>query len=697
MKFFLLIIMMTCIIPGVSQKNCFAATPVSSEKNEVFIKEFSDEASRGKTVCFLPDTQTRVPCLIFCHAFEEQYQCYNELILHCVSKGFSVIYMPARKITFTRNKIREYNFGLTSIVNVVHSFKNIDTSRIMIVGHGFGAGAAPALMKLLREKGWGSSAAMMYLMSPWYLYSISERELSAYPDSVSMLVQVFENDNYNDPMIGADIFTQIGIPDNHKAFMIVRSDNIGSRKSIADYLLPLGDQSFLGKCDYLDTLAIFNVVDSLCCYGFDLTGDRSCTILKSNRTFDMDIKNKNVGDSIPPIIVTDSPFVHIPNGPYINPWQSVRNPRVDVSRFRKFRKLTMRYRMNKIDQVSRYLVRKLAVDIENDTSETVTNPIDSGFGADGQYKTLELVCSNPKYPQERVSIFLPESIKTPVPLILFLHGYNGGDPSYFSHLIPHIVSNGNGVIFATYSSFPTVNNPEVIMQKYDMLYSGICEAFRLNSNAFDTSRIGIFGHSFGGGAVPWMATKIFSEKKWGTKSAFLFVSAPWFMFGVNDSSFKTLPPHLKAAIVTYSDDAFNDHQMAVDMFNHLNVPSTEKRFFMFKSDTLDSIVMVANHFVPYGNENINGVEDNLDYFGIFKLFDALSSYSFNGSSDGKTCALGNNSKMQKWMGVWHDGTAVKPLFSTTKPKAMRPQNSFVFAWENPLNPRNKVEFPSRGK
>lgn len=696
MKFLYLIVSILVLTPFFfSQVD--AATKPSSGNTAVFIKEFSEESSREKTVCFLPDTQMRVPCVIFCHAFEEQYQSYYELILHCVSKGVSVVYVPARKITITRNKIRDYDFGLTSIIMAVHSFKNIDTSRIMIIGHGFGAGAAPGLMEQLREKGWGNNAAMMYLMSPWYLYSISERQLSAYPDSVSMLVEVFDKDNYNDPMIAADVFTQIGIPDSRKAFLIVRSDNIGSRKSTADYLLPLGGQSLLGKCDYLDTLAIFNVVDSLLCYGFNVIDCKGCSLLQSDRTFDMNTAVINGGDSVPPILVTDSPFVHIPKGPYLNPWKSVRNPRVDVSKLRKFRKLTMRYRMNKIDQVTRYLVRKIAADVEHDTSVAVTNPIDSGFGANGLYKTLELVCNNSKYPQERISIFLPESIKTPVPVILFLHGYNGGDPSYYSHLIPHIVSNGNGVIFPTYSSYPTVNDSEIIMQKYDMLYTGICEAFRLNRDVFDSSRVGIFGHSFGGGAVPWMATKIFSERKWGSNAAFLFVSAPWYMYGVNDSSLKALPSNLKAAILTYSDDAFNDHQMAVDMFNHLSVPSTEKRFFMFQSDTLDSMVMISNHFVPYGVGNVNGVEDNFDYFGIFKLFDAISSYCFRNNMDGKECALGSNSAIQNWMGVWHDGTPVKPLFSTTTPKATRPQNSFVFAWENPLNPRNIDEFPERGK
>jgi acetyl esterase/lipase len=695
MKYLYLIGILVLNIFFVDHSN--AETNLSSGNSAVVIKEFFEESSREKIICFLPDTQKNVPCLLFCHAFEEQYQSYYELILHCVNKGFCVMYMPARTIIFTKSNIREYDFGLTSIVNAVHSFKSIDTTRIMIIGHGFGAGAAPALMEKLRERGWGNNAAMMYLMSPWYLYSIDERQLRDYPDSVSMLVEVFENDNYNDPMIAADLFTQIGIPDSQKAFMIVRSDNVGSRKSVADYLLPLGDQSFLGKCNYLDTLSIFNVIDSLLCNDFNMSECKGCTILQADRTFDMNINKKGTGDSVPPIIVTDSPFVHIPNGPYLNPWQSVRNPRIDASRFRRFRKLTMRYRINKIDQVSRYLVRKITADIERDTSESKPNPIDSGFGADGPYKTLELVCSNPKYTQERISIFLPESIKTPVPMILFLHGYNGGDPSYFSHLISHIVSNGNGVIFPTYSPFPTVNNTGVIMQKYDMLYTGICEAFRLNMNVFDSSRIGIFGHSFGGGAAPWMASKIFSEKKWGTNAAFLFVSAPWYMYGVNDSSFKLLPSHLKAAILTYSDDAFNDHQMAVDMFKHLNVPLTEKRFFLFQSDTLDSMVMIANHFVPYGFGNINGVEDNFDYFGIFKLFDAISSYCFKGNNEGKACALGSHSEIQNWMGVWHDGTPVKPLYSTISPKVTRLQNSFVFAWENALNPRNGDEFPSRGK
>lgn len=667
----------------------------SDKLKRIIIKEVSGELPGEKTVCFIADTTKVVPCVIFCHAFAEDYQSYQELITHCVNKGTALIYAPARRVSFTRNKIRNYDFGMKTISDAIRSFNLIDTSRVMIIGHGFGAGAVPSLMKGLREKGWGNRGAAMYLMSPWYLYSINEREMSSYPDSVSMIVEVFQNDNYNDPMIAADLFSKIGIPLNRKAFLMVRSDNVGTRKAVADYTLPFGDEAFSGKCNYLDTLAVFDIIDSLFFYGFDTTGQSDSSLLKLSTTDNVFVRKTADGDSVPPILVTDSPFVHIPNGPYINHWKSVRNPRTEVSHFRKFRKLRTRYKVNKVNQVSRYLVRMVASEIGENSTEDISNPVDSGFGADGSLLTKELVFGNSSFPEQNVYVFLPESVQTPVPMLLFLHGYNGGNPDYFSHFIPHIVSNGTAVIFPTYSAVPTVNSENVVMEKYQMLASGINEAFRKYGDLFDTTRVGIFGHSFGGGAVPWIALKYLSERGWGQKSSFMFVSAPWYVFGMNDSTYSKLPSNLKVNIVTYCDDAFNDHQMAVSMFNHLNVPLSEKRYFTFFSDTLDSMIQPANHFVPYGIENINGLQDNLDYFGIFKLYDALQSYSFNGTTEGKACALGKHSRIQNWAGVWPDGTAVKPIRSTDNPKAKRSENRYVFGWDSSLNPWYNAKLPSR--
>jgi hypothetical protein len=87
--------------------------------------------------------------------------------------------------------------------------------------------------------------------------------------------------------------------------------------------------------------------------------------------------------------------------------------------------------MNKVQQVSRYLVRMVASEIGEDTLENISNPVDSGFGADGPLRTEEFIFSNPSFPDQSVYVFLPESVQTPVPMLLFLHGYNGGDPTIF--------------------------------------------------------------------------------------------------------------------------------------------------------------------------------------------------------------------------------------------------------------------------
>jgi hypothetical protein len=54
----------------------------------------------------------------------------------------------------------------------------------------------------------------------------------------------------------------------------------------------------------------------------------------------------------------------------------------------------------------------------------------------------------------------------------------------------------------------------------------------------------------------------------------------------------------------------------------------------------------------------------MDYFGTWKLFDALTDAAFNGKN--REYALGNTSQ-QRFMGVWSDGVPVKELKVTDKP------------------------------
>ena len=54
----------------------------------------------------------------------------------------------------------------------------------------------------------------------------------------------------------------------------------------------------------------------------------------------------------------------------------------------------------------------------------------------------------------------------------------------------------------------------------------------------------------------------------------------------------------------------------------------------------------------------------LDYYGTWKLFDALTDAAFNGKN--RDYALGNTPQ-QRFMGVWSDGVPVKELKVTDKP------------------------------
>jgi hypothetical protein len=237
------------------------------------------------------------------------------------------------------------------------------------------------------------------------------------------------------------------------------------------------------------------------------------------------------------------------------------------------------------------------------------------------------------------------------------------------------------------------------MDKYSMAFACFTEAIKRYPEIIDTTRIGIFGQSFGAGAVPWVAKKVFTEMKWGDHGAFLLVSAPWYYYGVTDEDLHNIPSKVKLLIIIYDDDVFNDHQMAVDLFRSTtSIPLSEKCFVTMYSDTLDSIILPANHFVPYSSENVNGVIDQFDYYGLFRLFDALAAYAFEGDTLGKHIALGDGSKEQCYLGEWHNETPVKPFSVSKNPRPEHPALLYFFSWDNRLNPRrDAIEYPWQKK
>ena len=244
----------------------------SNGNNGVVVDTFQGKEWNEKVYLFRPaETKEKLPCVIFCHKYgASKPEEYETLLNHCASRGLAVFYIPARKLSFTRNAITKYDFGIKGIEEIVAKYSSIiDTARVGIIGHGFGGGAVPVLTKVLKSKGWGSHGTFMYILSPWYLYSIDERQMHAFPKDVKLVVQSYEDDNYNDPRIASDIYSIIGIPEVNKRYIMMYSDRHGNCDLVADYTTAQSDKAEFGETNGLDYYGTFRIIDALSAWAFD--------------------------------------------------------------------------------------------------------------------------------------------------------------------------------------------------------------------------------------------------------------------------------------------------------------------------------------------------------------------------------------------------------------------------------------------
>jgi hypothetical protein len=243
------------------------------------------------------------------------------------------------------------------------------------------------------------------------------------------------------------------------------------------------------------------------------------------------------------------------------------------------------------------------------------------------------------------------------------------------------------VVYPTYSFFPRADNTTKVLEKYDMINAGINRAIELYKTSMDTSHIGFFGQSFGAGAIPSVAYRMIADKKWGLGGAFIFLSAPWYIYAISQENLQHFPDQVNCIVQVYDDDHINDQQIAVDLFTTIGITEAQKRYYTVYSDSSHGYIMHANHFVAYGVKNINGEQNLLDYYGIYKVFDALADYSFTGSATGRAIALGSGTKKQLYMGTWSNGRPVRPMTVTNQPKAFYTELQYMFSFDNKLNPR----------
>ncbi len=310
-------------------------------------------------------------------------------------------------------------------------------------------------------------------------------------------------------------------------------------------------------------------------------------------------------------------------------------------------------------------------------------PIAEGYGADGPYGVTVQTIPHPAWDGHEVTIFYPSGLEgQAVPVIFFAHGFAAISPTWYAGFANHVASRGYAFVFSPY---PILGRDFGV--KYDQIWAGFQAAVEQTKQPFDLSRVGFAGHSFGGGAVPALAYRGLVEQGWGKSGALLYLLAPWYLLDISQAQLQQLPANTKVHMQVYGDDLTNDPRIAIDIYKSIQVPASEKDYVVINSATFGDCFLEANHLAA---GSAPGMTNSLDYYGVYRLFDGLADYTFNGNDIGRRVALGHGDPLQTDMGVWPETNA--PLADLTSeyanPQPNRPESDYSNPFDGPANPRD---------
>jgi acetyl esterase/lipase len=244
----------------------------------------------------------------------------------------------------------------------------------------------------------------------------------------------------------------------------------------------------------------------------------------------------------------------------------------------------------------------------------------------------------------------------PFPVILYIDGCCQGDypnPPSVDPWLTHLARQGYVVVTPVYRATTVLTDvPARLREALD-------ELSQPGHAGIDVSRFAVAGYSFGG--VPAVVYAATAAAAGLPVPDALFVMAPCFdgsaQIGESPGSTcqvvppdASLPAGLKAIELTFGEDFRVGHDMPMQVWGTIaQLPAAERDFVVLPSDGHGMPPVIAQHETP-----VDAV-DAADWYGIWKLSDALFACTFEGT----WCqfALGNTPG-QRFMGTWSDGVPV---------------------------------------
>jgi hypothetical protein len=304
------------------------------------------------------------------------------------------------------------------------------------------------------------------------------------------------------------------------------------------------------------------------------------------------------------------------------------------------------------------------------------------------------------------------------PAVVFLHGWGAVEPAPYRAWIDHIVRRGNIVIYPRYQVDHRTPPREFASSAITAVRAAL-ELLRTDATRVraDLARFALVGQSVGGALSinlaasaaraglppPTAVMSIQPGKTWGLprRAALVF------------EDLSTLPPAMLLLVVAGDRDRVaRDIDARRIYYGASRIPPQNKNFVLVMSDLYGTPPLEAHHLAPLARgggsaspqqsaaaalkerqaerraargdsalaagaegedpedrlPDLSGIAgtapDAMDFFGFWKLFDALTDAAFYGKN--REYALGNTPQ-QRGMGRWSDGRPVREMIVFERP------------------------------
>lgn len=294
------------------------------------------------------------------------------------------------------------------------------------------------------------------------------------------------------------------------------------------------------------------------------------------------------------------------------------------------------------------------------------------LGGPGPCGHTSIEAKNDAWPDQKVWVIEPTGTGAPRsggragddrrPAVFMSPGWSvfeESNPIHYLNLIENLVSNGYVVVFANYSGDGEAFLDETDLGVYRQVDAAFAQAAELSSR-IDVTDVGIWGHSFGGAMVPWLAQRAV-ERGWGTRTFWLGIYSPYFPRGVGERSDPIrVPDHTRALLVAYDNDVFAQYvdEAGPQIFHRLTIPAGHKRYVVVRSDPRgygdDRPELTTTHFTPSGWPALS----HLNFYGTNRNVHAVA--------DAARARRSFDADLS-YMGTWSDGTPATPALVTDDP------------------------------